>query len=349
MSAIYAGRPPGLSRPLTPASVRARIIWRVATRVAAPARLDPLGAGAPAEAIDWTTAIDRRRRYYCETLSPLFYTPSYARLAEPVRRRYTQLMGMLSNELIARLEADIVDPCLAAVERLRDLPPELRAAIGGFRADERRHAEAWHRLNVLSEPTWYGGGRRAALLGVPPIVGRLAPGLAGQRWAVPAVLWIQLLQEERSIDISRRLLRLPADTIEPRYAAVYREHLRDEARHVQLDARLIAHVRARQSPAARRATMAVVRWVVRRFFLAPARSADRLTRILGAEFPDIRPLVPVITGELHAVAGDDRYHAMMYSRATTPISFRLFDAYPECHAMQTVLRAYRPEPQERPA
>ena len=214
--------------------------------------------------------------------------------------------------------------------------------MAGFRADERRHADAWQRLNALSEPEWYGGGARSALLGVPPLARRVAPLLARQPWAVPAVLWIQLLQEERSIDISRRLLRMPADAIEPRYAAVYREHLRDEVRHVQLDARLIAHVQARQSPAARRWTAACLRWAVRHFFLRPARSADRLLAILAAEFPDLAGLVPAIRRELRAVADDDRYHAMMYSRTTTPISFGLFDAHPECHAMRTVLRAYTP-------
>jgi hypothetical protein len=323
----------------------------VAIGVAALAWLGPVGTRPRADAIDWTTPIDRSRRYYCETLSPLFYTPAYARLSETHRRRHTQLMGMLSNELIARLEADVVDRCLAAVERRPDLPPDLAAEVARFRADERRHADAWHRLNVLSEPAWYGpaADRRRTLLGVPPIAGRLAPLLVRQPWAASAVLWIQLLQEERSIDISRRLLRLSADTIEPRYAAVYREHLRDEVRHVQLDARLIAHVTARQSPAARRTTAAILRWAVRHFFLRPARSAVRLVQILAAEFPELGPLVPRIRRELRAVADDDRYHAMMYSRATTPISFGLFDAHPELHAMRTVLRAYTPMAQGRPA
>jgi hypothetical protein len=310
--------------------------------MAAPARLESGGGRWQAAGIDWSTPIDRSRRFYCETLSPLFYTPSYAGLSEPQRRRHTQLMGMLSNELIARLEADVVDHGLAAVERMADLPRELADAVAGFRADERRHAGDWHRLNALSEPDWYRAGASSALLGVPPIAGRLAPGLARQPWAVPLVLWIQLLQEERSIDISRRLLRMPADRIEPRYAAVYRAHLRDEARHVRLDARLIAFVRARQSPAARRWTAACLRWVVRRFFLRPARSAERLLGILAAEFPELQPREPAIRRELRAVSGDDRYHAMMYSRATTPISFGLFDTHPEFHAMRTVLRAYTP-------
>jgi hypothetical protein len=254
---------------------------------------------------------------------------------------------MLSNELIARLEADVVEHGLAAVARSPGLDPALAAAVARFRDDERRHADAWHRLNRLSEPGWYGTGGRG-LLGVPPLAGRLAPLAARRAWALPVVLWVQLLQEERSIDISRRCLRLPADTIEPRYAAVYREHLRDEVRHVQLDCHLIAHVQAAQSAAARRATAAVVRYLVGRFFLRPARSSMRVVDVLVAEFPELGPLAPRLTRELRRVAGDDRYHAMMYSRATTPIAFAMFDAHPEFHGMGTVLRAYRPDAQGGP-
>ena len=314
----------------------------MATLVASLERLDAVGGRVRADAIDWDTPIDRSRRYHCETLGPLAYTPSYARLAEPHRRRYTQLMGMLANELIARLEADVVDTCLGAVQRAPGLDAALAEAVARFREDERRHAGSWHRLNRLSEPDWYRAAGRSPLLGVPPIVGRLAPMAARRAWAVPAILWIQLLQEERSVDISRRCLRLPAGSLEPRYAAVYREHLRDEVRHVQLDCHLIAHFRARQSPAARRATAAVVRWAVRRFFLRPAHSARRLVDVLAAEYPELRPLVPAMRRELRDLADDERYHAMMYSRTTTPITFAMFDAHPEFHAMRDVLRAYTP-------
>jgi hypothetical protein len=320
----------------------------VATRVAALERLESVRARPRTDDIDWATPIDRSRRFFCETLTPLYYTPSYARLAPAHRRRYTQLMGMLSNELIAWLEADFVDHGLARMQRVPGIGAELVQALARFREDERRHADAWHRLNRLSEPTWYAepGGRR--LLGMPAVVGRLAPIAAHQPWAGPAMLWMQLLQEERSVDISRRCLKLPADTIEPRYAAVYREHLRDEVRHVQLDCHLIAHVHASQSRAGRLATAAVLRWAVRHFFLRPARSAMRLVRILAAEYPELRPLVPAMTRELRRLVDDEAYNEMMYSRATTPITFAMFDAYPELHAMREVLPAYRPAGPGRP-
>jgi hypothetical protein len=316
--------------------------------VASLERLASVRARPRADDIDWATPIDRSRRFFCETLGPLYYTPSYARLSPAHRLRYTQLMGMLSNELIACLEADVVDHSLASVQRAPGVGAALAEAIARFRADERRHAAAWHRLNRLSEPAWYAGPVGRHLLAMPLVVGRLAPIAARQPWAVPAILWMQLLQEERSIDISRRCLKVPADTIEPRYAAVYREHLRDEVRHVRLDCHLIAHVRASQAPAARRATAAVLRWVVRHFFLQPARSATRLVQILAAEYPELQPLVPAMRRELRGLVDDEAYNEMMYSRATTPITFAMFDAYPELHAMRAVLRTYRPAGQGRP-
>jgi hypothetical protein len=34
----------------------------------------------------------------------------------------------------------------------------------------------------------------------------------------------------------------------------------------------------------------------------------------------------------------------MYSRRTTPLTFALFDEFPEFHQMRCVLRAYKPQP-----
>jgi hypothetical protein len=293
------------------------------------------------EDVDWVTPIDGSRRFFCDTLTPLYYTRSYAMLSPAQRLRYNQLTGMLSNELILRLESSFVDPALDAVLGHARTGAALKEAVERFRADERQHADAWIRLNRLSEPGWYRTSARH-LVRVSPVVDRLAQLLARHPFACPVVFWTQLAQEEHSIEISRRCLRMPADALEPRYAAVYAEHLRDEVRHVQVDCHLIERFHASQPRAARRATAAVFRWVLANVFLRPARSAVRVVEVLVSEFDELRPLRPQMTRELKALVTSDAYHQMMYSRQTTPITFELFDAFPEFHSMRTVLRAYTP-------
>ena len=187
--------------------------------------------------IDWTTPIDRSRWFICETLTPLYYTSLYSQLTLEQRRRYNQLTGMFANELIAFLEREFLDAVLKAVSEAPAAATPwdpLRDALAAFRDDEREHALLWQRLNHLSEPDRYVPGVRM-FLHVPRAAGALGRLATRQPAVFPVVFWVQLLQEERSIEISRRCSRLPADAIEPRYAAVYRAHLRDEVRHVRID------------------------------------------------------------------------------------------------------------------
>ena len=135
---------------------------------------------------------------------------------------------------------------------------------------------------------------------------------------------------------------MPADKIEPRYAQAYAAHVQDEVRHLQIDRHLIERFYAPRSMAIRRLTARLFRIVVSGLLLKPVKSAVRVVQQLASEFPDLKPHVPRIVAELRALDCCDGYHAMMYSRQTTPITFSLFDRFPEFHQMQHVLRAYRP-------
>lgn len=291
---------------------------------------------------DWTTPIDRTRWFICETLTPLYYTPCYAALGSEHRRRYNQLTGMLANEIILHLETGFLDDALGAVAHCAPgANAELVEAVHRFRRDERRHAESWRRLNRLSEPAWYRN-RDRYLLRVPAVAESVARIVARHPVSCPVVFWIQLVQEERSIEISKRCLRMPGESIEPRYAAVYGEHLRDEVRHIQVDCHLIERFHAAQSRTARKLTARAFRWVLSRLFLRPARSTMRVIEVLASEYRELRPLRSQMARQLRTLVSDQAYHEMMYSRTTTPITFDLFDAFPEFHSMRKALRAYVP-------
>jgi hypothetical protein len=319
---------------LAPAIGRPRLALRPLTR--------PATRPASEHAFDWNTPIDRTRWFYCETLTPLYYTPIYRALAPEHRLRYNQLTGMLSNELILLLETGFLDAVLQAVDSARHVDHDgLVTAVRRFREDERRHAETWRRLNQLSAPAWYANTDRY-LVRIPPGAIGLSRITSRHPLMFPFVFWIQLAQEERSVDISRRCLRLPPGMLEPRYAAVYRAHLGDEARHVQLDSCLLDRFHASQSRPARRLTAAIFRFVVEALFLKPLYSTVRVIEVLASEFPELTPLIPRMRDELGRLGGDADYQEMMYSRRTTPVTFSLFDRFPEFHCMRQVLQSYEP-------
>ena len=69
------------------------------------------------DAIDWSTPIDRCPAGSCARRKPRsYYTGCYEELTPDQRRRYNQLTGMLSNELIAMLETELLTAALRAIE-----------------------------------------------------------------------------------------------------------------------------------------------------------------------------------------------------------------------------------------
>jgi len=294
--------------------------------------------------LDWTSPIDRSRWFVCETLTPLYYTRIYHQLSPGHRRRYNQLAGMYANELIAFLEREFLDLVLNAV---RSAPVTERAGLGlretadEFRREERRHVALWRRLNRLSDPERYAGTDRC-FLRVPAVLLRLARLAARHPGAVPVVFWLQLAQEERSIEISRRCALMEAEAIEPRYAAVYRAHGRDEIRHVRIDCHLIERFYAGRSAAVRWTTARLLERLLDGPFMVPGGSSRRVIAALIEECPELLPLLPVFRRELRDVARDPDYRRMMYSRDTTPITFELLDRFPEFARLQSLLQAYNP-------
>jgi para-aminobenzoate N-oxygenase AurF len=302
------------------------------------------------DGIDWRTPIDRSRWFFCETLTPLYYTAVYRELGREHRLRYNQLTAMMANEIIAFMETEFLGAALTAVAAQGDRrqPADLHTAVLRFRDDERRHAGIWQNLNRLSEPSWYASATRR-LINIPRGALMAARLIARRPVAFPVVFWIQLVQEERSLEISRRCMRVPPEVMEPRYATAYGAHLPDEARHVQIDRHLIDHFYRPRSLAVRQASALLFRMIVGTLLVTPVYSTGRVVRVLAAEYPELAPLVRRMLHELRELRSSVEYHEMMYSRRSTPVTFALFDEFPEFHQMRAVLRAYEPRPMGRRA
>lgn len=304
--------------------------------------LDRLSRQAARPAGSWdadgAVSIDFGRWFVCPTATPLYYTPVYGELSEAHARRYSQLMGMLNNELICFFETALAANVLTALSRpgRRGGSAELTACLSRFMEDEVRHTRMFRRLNRLSAPQWYGhegegdsGGRDHHLMVVPRPVYAALDFITRRPLAFPMILWVMLVMEERSLMLSRRYAKLPPAWVEPHYAAVYKVHLEDEVRHVQIDWHLLERFYTRCTSAVRRANAALFRTFIVGFFLTPARSNVRVVTQLSDEFPELRPLLPRMCRELRDLPRNPAYRAMMYSEATTPITFGLFNHFPE--------------------
>lgn len=305
---------------------------------------------------DFSMAIDGSRWFVCPTLTPLYYAPIYRDLDEDQRRRYNQLTALCFNELISFFEESFAASVLAAIAQdegrrvdrtgtLADEPTaaddRLAACLEAFLREERKHIGWWRTLNRLTEPGWYSE-TDSPIIRLSACARRTLRFLTARPGRFPVVFWVMLALEERSLDISRRCLQMDPVRAEPHYRAVYRRHLKDETRHVQLDCYLIERFYADLSRRRRRLNARLLATLIGRFFLPPTRSAVRVVRRLVAERPELAPQLGPMVRQLRRVGDSPDYHEMMYSRRTTPLTFALFDRFEEMHRMRSVLRSYQP-------
>lgn len=294
---------------------------------------------SPREPVAAEARIDLARPFLPPSVMPLHYTPSFARLTPAQALRANQLTGLCFNELITFFETAFAPAVLAAL-RQAPIDDDLAACLRHFLDEEARHSAMFQRLNRLSAPGWYDRGP-FHLVSVPRSVGLATTYLARRPAAFPAVLWLMLAMEEHSIEVSRRFVAAPTGQLEPSWAAAYHSHLEDEVRHVQVDWRLIEafHAGARWR---RRFNAALVTTGIARFLLAPSRSGARVVAQLVAEFPELRPHASEMVRDLRRLDGSADYQAMMYSRETTPLTFALFDRFPEFRQVGRALTWYAP-------
>jgi len=239
--------------------------------------------------------VDQGKRFIPEEFSPLFYTPSYQALTEEQRLRYNQLQALYFNEQIIFFETAIGRKVLEAL--LRDsLPPQLTKGLRQFLEEEQQHTEMFRRINQHCAPQFYGACHFYFIQ--PP-----RSWMAALSWATqhphffPMFLWLMLLQEERSLFYSRRVIA-QRDELEPHFVKIHRTHLADEVGHVRWDEELIETLWQRANPVLRKANGKLLGWMLGEFFNAPKRSQLNVVHQLTGEFPTLRELEPEMQRQL---------------------------------------------------
>ena len=280
-----------------------------------------------------SAAVDHRKRFIPEEFTPLYYTPFYQILTEGQRLRYNQLQAIYFNEQIIFFETAIGRPVLGAL--LRDsLPPQLSRGLRQFLEEEQRHTEMFQELNQQCAPQFYERGH-FYFIQLP----RAWMAILG--WATrhprlfPMFLWLMLLQEERSLFYSRKVIA-QREEFEPLFVQTHRTHLADEVGHVRWDEELIEALWQRANPFLRKVNARLFGWMLREFFNAPKRAQLRVVHELTCEFPALSPLEPEMQRQLLALADDPTYQKSLYSREIAPKTFARFDDSPEFRSLALI-------------
>jgi hypothetical protein len=279
-------------------------------------------------------AIDLDKPFVPEEYTQLYYTPVYRSLHRQHRLRYNQLFGVRINEYIMMLEADLVERLLSPLRRHRNVTsnPALVRCLTTMIEEENQHYGCFAALNRACFPDIYETCERyfsklpwpiRALFGsVGLIAGRLA-----------FALWYLMAMEESSTALARDLSRnamTELGPLEPTFAAVHREHLKDEVRHLQIDGILIDLCLGRSSRA-RRAFNARLFKAMLGTVTRPTRAGSgvKVIRELVRQMPELSWRETDMMNAVLALKHDRAFQASLFNRKAMPLTFAVFDGMPE--------------------
>jgi hypothetical protein len=282
-------------------------------------------------------AIDFSRPFIHEDYTQLYYTPLYARLSDEQRLVYNQLFAVRTNEFIMMLEDDFVAHILVPLRRHPRLAarPELLQCLDILIAEEGEHYQLFTDINRRSFPDLFHGGRERFFSRLPwhaTLTFHLL-GMLIRRLAFP--LWYFMAMEESSITLARAMTSMP-DTetlgrLEPHWVAVHREHAKDEARHLHIDAHLIERCIGRAGGLTRRTDAALFQRLLRGGVTRPERSGSgvRVIRELVRRRPELRASEQDLISAVLKLKDHNAFQRSLFNRHIMPLTFGIFDATPE--------------------
>lgn len=312
-----------------------------------PADIERL-AGDPARRMQMRAIehIDFSRPFVPEEYTQLYYTPVYRGLHRQHRLRYNQLFGVRINEYIMMLEADLVERLLSPLRRHPDIvgSAPLVRCIDTMIEEEKEHYRCFAALNRACFPALYERGERyfsdlpwptRALFGVVGLVaGRLA-----------FALWYLMAMEESSTALARDMARNPVTEtlgeVEPTFAAIHREHLKDELRHLQIDGILIDVCLVRSSRAKRTLNAALFKSMLGAI-TRPTRAGSgvKVIRELVRQMPELAWHEEAMIRAVLALKDDRTFQQSLFNRRAMPLTFGVFDGVREFANLSDAMVGY---------
>lgn len=281
--------------------------------------------------IDWKQEVSRTRNWSPFEIAPMTYLSSFTKLSPEVQRRYNQLFALGVCEQFIWFERDLLAPILKKLIRNQpDLGASLISELQVFIDDEEKHSEMFWRLLEAAEPDLYAK-REFRFLNLGPLQSvslRLMTSFPNQ---MPVWLWAALFFEERTLDYSRRyrnLIRSQEESVDALFGRCHLFHLMDEARHHDIDQRLIRALYDGQ-PKWKRAFTGWLMAILMRAFVSPKRVSKRILGVLRSEFPMSKAELDALEQELPLIRESTQFREIAFGMQSVGSSRRLMSEYPE--------------------
>jgi hypothetical protein len=129
--------------------------------------------------------------------------------------------------------------------------------------------------------------------------------------------------------------------LEPAFAALHAEHLKDETRHLQIDGQLVERCLARARPRTRALNARLfARLVETATRPTRAGSGVKVVRQLVREMPELSRHEGEMVRALLALRRDRAFQQSLFNRAAMPLTFGVFDRAEELRGLGRVMIGY---------
>jgi len=277
--------------------------------------------------------LERDRPFIPEQFTQLYHTPLYATLTEAQRLAYNQLCGLSANEHFMLFETGFTNRVISRLVRhpqvLRE--PDLAQCLQLMLQEELRHSAMFRQLNQHCMPELY---RQQPYYFTR--MSRLEKLLLWCLTHIPGqlifLLWLVLIIEEHSNHISRSALATRQQgslgALEPNFARVHRAHLKDEARHVHIDARLLELLIDKASRGSRKTNAVMLKSLLFEI-MTPKRAGLAVVRTLVSQRPELAARSMQLLQALRSLQIDPGFALTLAQSDNRPLSDFLQQTYPE--------------------
>ena len=269
------------------------------------------------DAVDDLARPDPRQRWIPETLSPLHQSAAIGALNDQQRLRYNQLYALHMAEQFIWLERELVIKPLIRLLRQTSLAGEIRTVISSFLNDEHHHNNALWRLLQRADPALYP--RAQHQLFKPPARVWAWAALA-RSWPARNQAWNLFIgaAEEHTILISRMYSQ--CEDCDASFAAVFRAHAIDEARHCLMDEALGLWLEAQQQPWQRRASNWILMQMFNAYYDVRWGNVAPINRLCAEQALPESTRASLASAAL--AARDQPFRAQLFSAENAPICHR---------------------------
>lgn len=301
--------------------------------------------------LPWHLGVDRSRPFAPESLSHLFYCPSYTLLTEEEKTTYSQVIGLAIAEQFVFLEEYLLVPAVEGVlDKLgRRLDPVLRQCLLDFIIEEYKHSEMFWRLLEAAAPDWYAE-RQAKVYQATGGRKTLLEWLTNHPTFFVLWIWMGVLFEERTIDLHRKYSADPK--VDPLFKEVHRFHMLDESRHVRIDEHLLKEIYLPAPDWVKRLNVALMKRILG-MYTAPKLAPMKAIGLMIERHPRLAEHEATFRRDIAGLRQNRAFQTANYSRQVLPQTFHHLDQFPEMRGLGDALPLYShdphsPDPQQEP-